>query len=331
MEHQENKDYTGAIFLVLLGVLFLLNTTNVVPWSIWLYLLRFWPIILILIGLKMVLPKTKVGNIIMAVIYTLFMLSAGVISYYFAIEKKVPLISERVSEILSGEYAMNKETLTKEEYVLSEDYTDVENRILDIFIGASDLTLNDENQTYHLLSKTTYQYDGDLPEIATSLEEKLLSMSFSNKDVRHLGIWNFVTPKYELTLGQNTLPTSLDITIGAGKATVDLDNTVLKSIFAEVGAGELDMTLGENSLPESINLEIGAGDMTIEIPENIGVSVVYNLGVGEINFDIGVGNDEQIDGLGQNGTYRTSNYDTAEKKLTIDAKVGVGALTIERI
>ena len=326
MEQQQNKDYTGAIFLVLLGTLFLLNTTNVVPWSIWLYLLRFWPILLILAGLKMVLPKTNVGNIIMTVVYTLFMLAAGVMSYYFAIEKKVPLISERISEVLSGQYAMNKETQTKEEYILSEDYTGVENRILDIFIGASELTLNDENQTYHLLSKTTYQYDGDLPEIEAKLDEKLLSMSFSNQDVRHLGIWRFVTPVYELTLGQNTLPTSLDITIGAGKAMVDLDNTILKSIFAEVGAGELDMTLGESSLPENINLEIGAGDMTIAVPENVGVNMVYNLGVGEINLD-----DEQIEGLGQNGTYRTTNYDTAEKKLTIDAKVGVGALTIERI
>lgn len=326
MEQQENKDYTGAIFLVLLGTLFLLNTTNVVPWSIWLYLLRFWPILLILAGLKMVLPKTNVGNIIMTIVYTLFMLAAGVMSYYFAIEKKVPLISERISEVLSGQYAMNKETQTKEEYILSEDYTGVENRILDIFIGASELTLNDENQTYHLLSKTTYQYDGDLPEIEAKLDEKLLSMSFSNQDVRHLGIWRFVTPVYELTLGQNTLPTSLDITIGAGKATVDLDNTILKSIFAEVGAGELDMTLGESSLPENINLEIGAGDMTIAVPENVGVNMVYNLGVGEINLD-----DEQIEGLGQNGTYRTTNYDIAEKKLTIDAKVGVGSLTIERI
>ena len=66
--------------------------------------------------------------------------------------------------------------------------------------------------------------------------------------------------------------------------------------------------------------------MTISIPENVGKSVVYNLGVGEINFD-----NEQIEGLGQNGTYRTINYDTAVKKLTIDAKVGVGSLTIEHI
>ena len=104
MENKENRDYTGAIFLVLLGTLFLLNTTNVVPWSIWLYLLKFWPIILILAGLKMVLPKTRIGSIVMTVVYTIFMLCAGIISYYFAIEKKVPLLSEQVSEFLSGEY-----------------------------------------------------------------------------------------------------------------------------------------------------------------------------------------------------------------------------------
>mgnify|MGYP000886302838 CR=1 FL=1 len=326
MENKETRDYTGAIFLVLLGTLFLLNTTNVVPWSIWLYLLRFWPIILILAGLKMILPKTKVGNIIMTVVYTLFMLAAGVMSYYFAVEKKVPLISESVSNFLSGNYAMNTESQTQEEYILSEDFSDITSRTLDIFIGASELTLNDEAQTYHLLSKTTYQYEGDIPQIEAQSNEGILNIDFRNREVRNLGFWRFVTPTYDLTLGQNTLPTSLDMTIGAGKATVDLDETVLKSIFAQVGAGDLDMTLGEKSLPESINLEIGAGDVTLTLPQNIGVYLVYNLGVGEISLDT-----NKIEGVGQNGTYQTTDYDTATKKLTIEAKVGVGSLTIERI
>ncbi len=326
MENKESRDYTGAIFLVLLGTLFLLNTTNVVPWSIWLYLFRFWPIILILAGLKMILPKSNVGNIIMTAVYTLFLLAAGTMSYFFAIEKKVPLISERVSDFFSGEYKMNQESQTKEQYILSEDYTNVENRILDIFIGASELTLDDENQAYHLLSETTYQYDGDLPEIQAQVTEGLLSIGFSNEDVRHMGVWRFVAPKYELTLGQNTLPTSLDLTIGAGKATVDLDNTVLKNVFAEVGAGDLDMSLIGDSIPESINLEIGAGDMTLVLPKDTEISLVYSLGVGEINLDT-----EQIEGIGQDGTYKTSNYESAENKLSIDATVGVGSLTIERI
>lgn len=326
MENKEGKDYTGAIFLVLLGALFLLNTTNVVPWSIWLYLFRFWPIILILAGLKMILPKSNMGNIIMAVVYTIFLLAAGTMSYFFAIDKRVPLISERASDFFSGEYQMNKESQTKEQYILSEDYTGVESRILDIFVGASELTLTDEDQTYHLLSKTTYQYDGDLPEIQAQANEGLLGIGFSNKDVRHMGIWRFVAPKYKLVLGQNTLPTSLDITIGAGEATVNLNKTVLKNVFAEVGAGNLDITLGEKSLPESINLEIGAGDMTLTLPKGAVISLVYDLGVGEISLDT-----EQIEGIGQDGTYKTSNYDTAENRLTIEAKVGVGSLTIERI
>lgn len=326
MEDKENRDYTGAIFLVLLGTLFLLNTTGVVSWGIWLYLLKFWPIIIILIGLRMVLPKNTAGNIIMAVLYTAILLMAGIFAYFYTENKKVPLLSERVSNYIFDGLEYNNEVQTQEEYILTEDYEGVTDRMLDIFIGASEITLDDQDEDYFLFSKTTYQYEGDLPDIESNLKEGLLSLGFSNKEMRHWGIWRFVTPKYELSLGNTTTPTSLDLTIGAGSATVNLDKVLLKEVYAEVGAGELDMTLGSSSIPEKLDIEIGAGEMTISIPETVGVSLVYNLGVGEIQFD-----SQSIEGLNQKGTYNTSNYDTADIKLIIDANVGVGELNIERI
>lgn len=326
MEDKGNRDYTGAIFLVLLGTLFLLNTTGVVSWSIWLYLLRFWPIIIILIGLRMVLPKNMVGNIVMAALYTIILLMAGVLAYFYTENKKVPLLPERVSNYIFDGLEYSSEVKTDEKYVLSEDYEGTTDRILDVFIGASEITLDDEDEDYYLFSKTTYQYEGDLPDIESSLTDGLLSLGFNNKEMRHWGIWRFVTPKYELSLGNTTIPTSLDLTIGAGSATANLDQVLLKEIFAEVGAGELEMTLGTTSVPEKLDLEIGAGEMTIYVPESVGVSLVYNLGVGEIDFD-----SQSIEGLNQKGTYNTSNNDTADIKLVIDANVGVGELNIERI
>ena len=52
----EHRGQTGVsiagVVLVLLGVLFLLQTTEVVSWRVWVHLLRFWPVLLIVIGLN---------------------------------------------------------------------------------------------------------------------------------------------------------------------------------------------------------------------------------------------------------------------------------------
>lgn len=325
MEDKNQKDITGAIFLILLGLLFLLNTTGIVSWSIWLYLFKFWPIIIIIIGLRMVLPKNTVGNIIMAVLYTTFLLTAGITAYFFSVNKRVPLISEQVYNYFN-EYQENTNIKIDEQYILTDGYENVDSRILDIFVGASELTLNDEDKEYNLYTKSRYQYEENIPTVENRLTDNILVMDFSDTDAKHWRVLRFATPRYELSMGQVNIPTSLDISVGAGQATVDLNQTILKEIYTEVGAGELAMTLGESSIPEKLDLEIGAGDMKIYIPESVGVSLIYNLGVGEIIFD-----SKSFEGISQNGTYNTDNYESANIKLVIDANIGVGELNIKRI
>ena len=46
---------TSGVFLLFLGVVFLLQTLNVLPWTIWNTLWRFWPVLLIAGGLSILL------------------------------------------------------------------------------------------------------------------------------------------------------------------------------------------------------------------------------------------------------------------------------------
>jgi len=51
----------GPAILIGLGIIFLLNTLDILPWSVWGSLWRFWPIILILIGIEILLGRTGAG------------------------------------------------------------------------------------------------------------------------------------------------------------------------------------------------------------------------------------------------------------------------------
>ncbi len=62
-EKKQQRGISAAIwgvFLVFLGVIFLLQTLNILPWGLWEILWRFWPVLLIIIGLSIVFRHRNV-------------------------------------------------------------------------------------------------------------------------------------------------------------------------------------------------------------------------------------------------------------------------------
>lgn len=64
-----NDDHGGSVWGVLfifLGVLFLLNTLSILPWSVWEMLKRFWPVLLIFVGLDAIFGSNRLGRLVNA-------------------------------------------------------------------------------------------------------------------------------------------------------------------------------------------------------------------------------------------------------------------------
>ncbi len=47
----------GGILLIGAGLVFLSSNFNIIPWYFWRDMWKFWPVILILLGLKQILDK----------------------------------------------------------------------------------------------------------------------------------------------------------------------------------------------------------------------------------------------------------------------------------
>ena len=58
----------GAVILIGIGILFLLNNFGIVSWNVWEYIIRFWPVILILIGLQILLGKSYASRIVIVIL-----------------------------------------------------------------------------------------------------------------------------------------------------------------------------------------------------------------------------------------------------------------------
>jgi len=61
----------GGILLLFLGVVFLLQTLGVLPWALWETLLRFWPALIIILGLSVLLRRYNVWLVSLLVIVIL--------------------------------------------------------------------------------------------------------------------------------------------------------------------------------------------------------------------------------------------------------------------
>lgn len=57
-------DILGAVMFITSGIILLLNNFNIISWSIWNYLVNFWPVIFIFIGFNMISGNSWVSRII---------------------------------------------------------------------------------------------------------------------------------------------------------------------------------------------------------------------------------------------------------------------------
>src|SRR6056297_2489148 len=72
----KKKDRSNIILgtvLICLGLLFLLNTFNLISWQTWNLIIHFWPVILIIIGLNILFKRSKLWWLVPLLIITLFL------------------------------------------------------------------------------------------------------------------------------------------------------------------------------------------------------------------------------------------------------------------
>ncbi len=68
----EREFPTGGVFLLFIGVVLLLQTLGILPWSLWNTLWRFWPVILIITGVGVLLKHLNVWLVSIVLLVILF-------------------------------------------------------------------------------------------------------------------------------------------------------------------------------------------------------------------------------------------------------------------
>src|SRR3989339_411733 len=315
----------GAFILIGLGVIFLLNNFNILPWSVWGTLWRFWPVFLILGGLQIVLGKSFIAKWLVAIL--------GLATITIIVCLSLSSVNSQLENYMHNRFSwwpvnrvfnLSEQELKQDQITVAKDaYEGVLSRELTVDIGVSEFSITDDD-TYNYLDITSSYYDdfGKL-SLEKRFKDGVLSLDFSTESgVFFFGrIFDSNKVKYDFSMGQTGIPTDINIDLGTGKGTVNFDKMNLNTLNAEVGTGSISFNLGQYALPSSkITIKIGTGSAKITLPKNTELKLKYEIGTGKIEL-----NDTEIKG---DGNYISDKFDSSTYKVEFDVDIGTGSMEI---
>lgn len=299
--------FWGVFFVTIGGLILLGNLTDLnFTWnSAW----KFWPMVLILIGVS-ILVKNEIGKGIVAGLAALVL----ALTIYASISATTNLIDNDF-EINFGD-----EVAVFDTSYFSQDYSDS--------IKTATLNFSGGAGGFKMLTPTDKLLDFRTEGVRENFNlgrNDLDSHSEINFDMKSshsikLGNKNY---KNTVELSLNSNP-EWDLNFDVGAASLDLDLTQYKvnNIDIDMGAAALNVKFGDLADVTRFKLDAGASDIDILIPDSVGCEIKSDAALSSKNYE---GFSKVSKDL-----YRSENFDKYSKKIYIDIDCGVSSIDVKR-
>ncbi|TKB98743.1 LiaI-LiaF-like domain-containing protein [Pedobacter cryophilus] len=307
-----------GILLVFIGGIFLLENFGVIDFS-WHYAWRFWPVILILIGVNILFSRSnsKVGLLATTLIT---IMALGVITY-MGLQKR-----ENTSR-WNWSYSDDNDEFDND----SLNNTEISSTYIEDYdpkFKTAKLNIRGGASAFELRAGTDKLFEANLNQTKSRYYLKKTEtdssavLDFNSKNKK--GNYSFKNEEFDdVVMMLNTQPLwDVSLFFGAGKADFDLSNHKVKSIYLKGGAAEFNVKVGDLYNNVNLTAETGVAEVKIEVPESMGCQIKTSTGLSSKDFD---GFVKKAD-----GTYETSNYRSAAKKINIVLKGGLSDFNVNR-
>ncbi len=303
-----------GLILIFVGSIFLLENFNLIEFywsSVW----RFWPVIFILIGANMLLSRFANKAAAPYMIGAITIGTLGLIAYQGT-------RSDGERAWLNFKYERdndNDHEAWGANTTFSETYEGYKDARLNIQGGATSFRLTDT--TSNLFEASLKQRFGRF-NLNKTVIDSVEVLNFRMRDGKQN--WNLDKMENNKTLIQmNNKPVwDIKVEMGAGEAIFDLSNYKVKRLVFEGGAASFEAKLGSQLPLAEVAVETGVANVEIEVPERSGCRIVVDSGLSSKDFS---GFIKQSD-----GTYETSNYESAANKINISLKGGLSSFEVKK-
>lgn len=270
MAEYRRSSIVGATVLIGLGVLFLYTNSHpgVDPWPL---LGRYWPLLLIFVGLGKLwdyyeIQKNPGGN--------RRLITGG--------ETAAIVLIILFCFVIFRHQGRREAILRQHEGI---DYGSAQSAQVDIQMGAGDLQLSGGAQKL-MDADLDYQVPSSIPDVSYEVngsEGHLVVKQLERSHVHFAPGWGGEKNDWDIRLG-NKLPMELKVQIGAGRGTLHLSDLPLTKLDLQMGAGSATTDLrGDWKNNLDVHIQGGVGSATVLLPKNVGVEVHAEGGIGSVN------------------------------------------------
>ena len=303
-----------GLLLVALGVLLLLTTIDVVGIGLWLELVNYWPVLLVLIGVEIILAhrfQLLRAAIIVATIAVVIVAAYLSVPDYNPDE---PLHATYVepfgdvetirlnTEFIAGSLQISSETPAARPStgLLAVDFKGRPARVArELSNGELTVRLASSGPDLSYSSEVTHSYDdGKTVSSTTTSSRTNIPVGFAD--------WRLtVSPDVEL---------HIDIASGASDLDLDLRNLNVRKLLIEAGAADIRVLLPTNAGETHVDIGAAAADIELIVPQSVAARIQIAAPIRSFSFD-------PIRFTDTNDGFESPNYHNAKNRtnITIEA------------
>ncbi len=312
----------SGLFLIVLGSYLLLANLGYIEWLSVFELIKYWPLLLVFLGLKLLIKNDLVWKLMRFLLILLLII--WLLGLLFGVRPR-NLAENQLNLNLPRFWQTRTRQKQSTSYSLSSRALEgVETRTLNLNLSIGEIMLQDSSRDLGFeLDSQHWEALGE-PQITEVIENSNLELTMDVKETT--ASWpefnpSEIVPSYIISYGNREMVTDLNFNLQLGSAVIELNDVSHQIINLNNDLGSMELTLGSSALPKQLNLQTGMGAITVSLPADVDLRVDYKVGLGSLNID-----GERLLGEGVYQTEAISN----QPELKIQAEVGVGSIQILR-
>jgi hypothetical protein len=311
---------TWGLVLLGIGALFLLQNLGVLNFywgSVW----RLWPLIIVIIGINLVLPKNIVGNLLSVLI----ILGA----FFFLVfigsspDKSITrMLGNGDTTDVKGMVYERTDRNGKPWQVFAQDFRDsVETVNLKISGGAIAYKIGPPTDQHLFYAETEREITKNIMVYHASKGVATIMFSIDSLSQR---ISNLDRVKNFTNINLHPLPVwNLKLNLGAGSADFDLSGNKIQKMDVNCGAASFTALLGAPLEKSLISIDSGAGSVKVQIPSTAPCILHVKTGLSSRDFP----GFKKVD----NHTFQTPGFSADVPHYVINLKGGLSSFTVELV
>lgn len=309
-----------GLVLLFIGIMWLLSNTGTISFH-WFSLWRFWPVFLIILGVNLMLPRQRIGNVISVVITIAALAFIG----YQASKPSnswLPIPGMHVSYQDDDADTMDEDTTGGSKTAnFASPY--------DPTIKQANLEIKGGAVAYKMKGLTTDLFSAETKGrfskhfLQTTKSDSVATVNFQMNNTKKKKSWDLKDDNNEVLMALNEHPLwDIRIDVGAGAVEFDLSPYKVKHLTLKGGAASFETRLGMPIGETVVDAESGVANVEIEIPKTAAARIFIKSGLSSKEFPGFIKEDDD--------TYVTENVNQATEKFLINLKGGLSSFTVRR-